>query len=245
MPRLPRQLEALDRMLNYIFCHRPDEFGLIPAEDGSLSLKQLLQALVKEPGWGFVRRHHLVEVAVLSQPPRFELAGERLRCLSPGPAQLRRPPGEPPPALLYLAIPPKVHPRVWEQGLKPPPEQELVLASTPETALKLGRRRAPDPVLITIAAQAAAKSGINFQGYGEELFLAPGLPRDFLQMRPPPQTPEKPQPEKGPRPSPTPGAVMLDLWQLGPKPPRPRGKKGEPAWKSGTRALRKKRRSER
>lgn len=246
MPQLPRQLEALERMLTYILCHRPDEFGLVLAPDGSLSLKQLLQALIAEPGWGFVRRHHLEQVVALGQPPRFELAGERLRGLAPGPAQLRRTPGEAPPALLYLAVPPKAHPRVWEQGLKPPPDQELILAATPETALKLGRRRAPEPVLITIQAQAAAKRGIKFQGYGEGLFLAPALPRDFLQMRPPPQAPEKPKAEKAPAPLPTPGGFTLELSHLLQKAGnKAKGKKPEPAWKSGARALRKKRRQER
>ena len=117
----------------------------------------------------------------------------------------------------------------------------MVLAATPELAKKLGRRRAPDPVMVTVQAQAAARRGLSFTGYGEGLYLAPALPRDLLQLPPPPQAPEKPKPEK-PRPqAPTPGSFILDLpGMLQPAArPRSKSKKAEPDWKAGTRALRK------
>lgn len=245
MSRLPRQLEALARLLTYMLCHRPDEFGLVLSEEGFISIKQVLQVLGAEPGWGFVRRHHLEEVAALSQPPRLEVKGEQIRGLIPGPARLRRPPGVAPPSLLYATIPPKAQGRVWEEGLRPPPGQELVLATTPELALRLGRRRSPEPVLVTVQAQAAARSGLIFTGYGEELFLAPALPREFLQLPPPPEGREKPKPERPPRPLPAPGALILDIPGILRETPKFRSKKGEPAWKAGARSLRKKRRGDR
>jgi putative RNA 2'-phosphotransferase len=238
--KLPRQLEALARMLTYMLGHHPDEFGLVLAADGSIPLKRLQQALIREPGWGFVRRHHLDQVVSLMQPPAFEVVDEHIRCLKPGPAP-RRQPGTAPPPLLYLAIPPKSHERVWQEGLKAAAGQELVLARTKETALKLGKRRAPDPILITIQAQAAVKSGLSFTGYGEELWLALALPRDFLQMPaplPPSVQPAAVKPAAAP---PTPGTFRVDLSQPTGKPARPRGKKEEPAWKIGARALRKQR----
>lgn len=241
MSRLPRQLEGLARMLTYILCHRPDEFGLVLSGDGFVPVKHLLQTLTAEPGWGFVRRHHLDQVVGLISPPAFEIAAEQIRALHPKPAQLRRPAGEPPPALLYVAIPPKAHARVWEEGLKPPPDRELVLATTKDTAIKLGRRRTRDPIVVIVQAQAAASRGIALLGYGEGLFLAPALPRDLLQLPAPPQVPDKPKPEK-PRP-PTPGTFFPDLpgmFQPAPK-HKGKGKKDEPAWKAGTRTLRKER----
>ena len=241
MSRLPRQLESLARMLTYILSHRPDEFGLVLSEEGFIPIKSLLQALGTEPGWGFVRRYHLDQLAGLMSPPAFEVEGERIRALTP--AQLRREPGEPPPALLYAAIPPKAHPKVWEEGLKPLPDRDLVLAATPEAARKLGRRRSPDPILVTVQAQAATRRGLSFTGYGEGLYLAPALPRDFLQLPPPPQAPEKPRPDKTRAQAPTPGSFALELPGMAPPAPKPRskGRKDEPAWKAGTRALRKQR----
>ena len=187
MTRLPRQLESLARMLTYILCHRPDEFGLVLSEEGFILLKHLLQTLVAEPGWGFVRRHHLDQLVGLISPPAFEIVAEQIRALTPEPARLRREPGEPPPALLYVAIPPKVHPKVWEEGLKTPPDRDLVLTTTKDAAVKLGRRRAPHPILVIVQAQAADRRGLRFIGYGEGLYLAPALPRDLLQLPPHPR----------------------------------------------------------
>ena len=241
MARLPKQLESLARMLTYILSHRPDEFGLVLSEEGFIPIKHLLQALAAEPGWGFVRGYHLDQLAGLMSPPAFEVVEDRIRAIEP--AQLRREPGEVPPALLYAAIPPKAHARVWEEGLKTPPSQELVLAATPELAKKLGRRRSPDPIMVTVQAQVAARRGVSFIGYGEGLYLAPALPRDLLQLPTPPQAVDKPKVEK-PRPTaPTPGSFALDLPGMLPPAPKPRskGKKAEPDWKAGTRALRKQR----
>ena len=65
----------------------------------------------------------------------------------------------------------------------------------------------------------------------------------MLQLPPPPQAPEKPKAEK-PRPqAPTPGSFALELPGMAPPgaKPRSKGKRDEPAWKAGTRALRKQR----
>jgi len=43
MPRLPRELENLARMLAYMLGRRPDEFGLVLAEGGWMAVKPLLQ----------------------------------------------------------------------------------------------------------------------------------------------------------------------------------------------------------
>jgi len=243
MTRLPRQLEDLAKILTYLLCHRPDEFGVVLDPEGFVPLKRLLQALAAEPGWGHVRRHHLEQLAGLLHPPRFEIVEDRIRSLVPGPADLRRS-GEEPPVLLYIAIPPKAHEPVFASGLNAPRGQEVLLADTPELALKLGRRRSPDPVLVTVQAQAAVRTGVTLQRYGEHLYLTLEVPRKFLQLAPPPPKPEKPKPEKAPPPRPLPGTVTLDLQDFLETPTRgkAKGKKDEPAWKSGARALRRQRR---
>lgn len=244
MSRLPRQLENISRMLTYILCHRPDEFGVVLDEDGFIPIKRLLAALAAEPGWGRVRRHHLEQLAGLVKPPPFEIVEDQIRGLTPGPAQLRRPPGEPPPTLLYVGVPPKAHAAVAEHGLKPPPGQELVLAADSVAAMKLARRRSPDPILIIVQARAAAQAGVVFQGYGEGLFLAPATPREYLQVPPLPKEPEKPKlkpkPAKPEIPLPPPGALAVDFSEMMKKAGKMSRKKDEPAWKIATRKERRK-----
>lgn len=244
MPSLLRQLETLARTLTYVLGHRPDEFGLVLDEAGFAPTKKLLAALAGEPGLAWVRRRHLEELAVLLSPPRFEVAGERIRSLEPGPPQLRRP-GEAPPTFLYAAVAPKAHARVWEEGLKAPAGEELTLCRTPELARKLGRRRAPDPVPVRIQAQAAARKGVVFTAYGEELFLTAAVPRVFLELSAPPKVPEKPKPEKPAGPPPLPGELRLDLPAFLREAPKPKSRRADqPGWKTATRKERRKRRPE-
>jgi putative RNA 2'-phosphotransferase len=242
MPRLPRELESLARMLAYMLGHRPDEFGLVLEAGGWVPVKQLLQTLHAEPGFGRARREDLERLAALTSPPALEVTGERVRSLKPPPPELRRDPGGVPPSSLYLAIAPKIHTLVWEEGIKPLPGRELVLARQPDLALRLGKRRAQDPIPVTVAAQAAARAGVFFQAYGEELYLtAAAIPREFLTLPGPPK--EVPPPKAAPKPKTptTPGALFLDLPQmLSGKPERGR-KRDEAEWKKGARALRKKR----
>jgi len=243
MPRLPRELETLARMLAYMLGRRPDEFGLVLEEGGWMQIKKLLQSLHEEPGFTRVRREDLERLAALISPPPLEISGERVRSLAPPSPELRRDLEASPPSLLYLAIPPKIHALVWEQGLKPAGSREIVLARQPEMALRLGKRRDNEPILVTIQATAAARAGISFQAYGEELFLSPtGIPREFLQVPPLPKEAPSSRPAAKPKAHPAPGALLLDLPQMLAGKPAQGKTRDEAAWKKGARALRKKRR---
>ncbi len=240
--QLPPHLANLARALRYVLGHRPDEVGLVLDEAGFVPVKRLLAALAGELGLAWVRRQHLEELAALQRPVALELAGDRVRSLIPPPPKLRRP-EEPVPVYLYLAIPPKSHARVWEEGLKAPPGEELILARTPEMALKVGRRRAPVPVPVTVQAQAAARKGVGFTAYGGELFLAREVPRRFLELSAPPPVPETARPPKPAGPPPVPGELRVDLAALLQEAPKPKGKRrDEPAWKTAARKERRKRR---
>ena len=59
MRQRQQRQESLAKLLSYILCRRPDEFGLVLDDAGRLPVKELLWALVQEEGWGYVRRSHL------------------------------------------------------------------------------------------------------------------------------------------------------------------------------------------
>ena len=73
------RLLSLGKLMAYMLRHRPDEFGLVPDEEGFISLKELQQAINEEDGWGFVRRSHILEVVYQGDRERFEIKGDRIR----------------------------------------------------------------------------------------------------------------------------------------------------------------------
>ena len=248
MNKPQQRLESLARMLTYILSHRPDEFGLVLDAHGWLSIKELLRALSEEPGWGFVRRSHLQDAVYLLTPRRFEIAENLIRSLPANAALCRATESEWPPALLYRAITRKSHPVVAQQGLRPPPDGQLILARNVEMAQRIGHRRDPQAVLVTVQAPAAAAAGTQFYRYGEELFLTTAIPPNFLQIPPcPKEEPKKPASkpsvsEELGHSTAIPGSVLLDI-QGKPlnRSKEPRRKKG-PEWKEQARRERRQRR---
>ncbi len=243
--RQPQQRrESLAKLLDYILCRRPDEFGLVLDSQGRLAIKELLRALAQEEGWAYVRRSHLEEVVNLLRPGALAMDQSHIWAVQPGPADLRA--AEPvwPPPLLYRAITAKSHEVVATRGLQPHDERELVLAADPEVARRLGRRRDPQAVLVTIQAQRAATQGAQFFPYGDQLYLSGAIAPEFLQLPPAPKKPAaKPAPEKQPPEPPTPGSILLDIQGQPVKPWKEKGRKKEPAWKEAARQQRRRRKS--
>jgi putative RNA 2'-phosphotransferase len=242
MRQRQQRQESLARLINYILCRRPDEFGLVLDENGRLPVKELLWALTQEEGWGYVRRSHLEEVVNLVSPGAFELDQTHIRALQPGPANLRSREAAWPPPLLYRAITAKSHEVVAERGLQPQAGGELVLAANPEMARRLGQRRDPQAVMVVIQAQNAAKKGLEFFPYGEGLYLRGAIGPEYLQLPPAPKKPAtKPAPVEKPAPAPpTPGSVWLDIQGQPAKPWKEKGRKKGPAWKEGAKEQRQK-----
>ncbi len=235
--------ERLSKLLSYILRHRPDEYGLVLDPEGYVSIKDLLQALHEEEGWSFVRRDHLQELALTSDRARFEMGDNRIRA-SYGhslPVFIRYERVEPP-KILYHATRRRTYPVILVQGLKPMGRQHVHLATTRELALRVGRRRDPDPVLMEIQALKAHHEGIPFYQANELIFLVDALAPQYLvgpplykiKMDKPPK--EKKEEEKVPLPF-----APDDLGLRPFLPPPPRRKKDKlPDWKRETRRWRRK-----
>jgi putative RNA 2'-phosphotransferase len=71
-----------------------------------------------------------------------------------------------------------------EHGLKPIGRQYVHLATTKELALRIGKRRDPEPVLVEIHALRAHQDGILFYQANELIFLVDSLPPQYLSGPP-------------------------------------------------------------
>ncbi|MCB9782336.1 MAG: hypothetical protein H6751_05170 [Candidatus Omnitrophica bacterium] len=86
----------------------------------------------------------------------------------------------PPPTLLYYGCRRKPYRVYSEKGIEPTDGREIVLARTPEMALRIGNRRDPKPILVEINTEIAASQGAHFLSYGAQLFLVDRLPKDAM-----------------------------------------------------------------
>ena len=243
MPRLPRQLESLARMLTYILSHRPDEFGLVLSEEGFIPIKLLLQALGAEPGWGFVRRYHLDQLVGLMSPPAFEVDQERIRALTPQPASLRRDLGEPPLPCSTPPFPPRPTPGCGRRGSSRPRTGNSSWPRPRSWRTSWGAAGPRTPYWSPSRPRRRPGAASALQAMARVCTWLLPCPGNFSNCRPRPRPWKSPNRKNPGPPAPTPGSFTLDLPGMLPPAAKPRskGKKAEPDWKAGTRALRKQR----
>ena len=201
-------------MLQYVLGHHPDEFGLVPDEDGFVLKKELIQALHEEDGWTFVRESHLQPVSLEINKFGIEITDKMIR-IGPGFTKLvlGPRPESVPPSLLYFGARRKAYPSMLEHGLVPSRSPWVALYSEKDMALRVGQRRERQPILLTILAERAYQRGIRFFSLNEKVFLVEKLAPDLFsgpslpKEKPAPEK-KKPAPEK--KEPPTPGSFILD-----------------------------------
>lgn len=189
------RVENLTRFMIYILGHRPFEFGLVPDQEGFITYKELLWATHEESGWGYVREGHINEVLLGKDRTRFISKGNRIKTLERHWHLDLENPGQSLPGILFLPIRKKAHPHVMEKGLTPTGEGYLVLSSDRDMALRMGRRRDREPVLLEIQAIAAHEQGIPFHSFGG-LYLTHEIPARLISGPPLPKEVSRPSGKK-------------------------------------------------
>lgn len=240
----PRRQEhketSLLRMLTYALGVAPHELGLVPDPGGWVPVKDLVKALADEPDWRFVRESMVLEAATRLAPQDLETDGKLVRARDRRP--LERDWAADPPGHLYHGARRRAWPVIHEKGLIAPAGGALVLLATPEEALKLGRRRDHEALLITVQARKAQGQGVLFSLLGGRLWLCDRLPADCLlgppvqddQPQKKPQKPKPPPPPAGmpslPSPEAMPGSFLLNTEDTQ-KPYKRKGLKKDIEWK--------------
>ena len=207
----PRSVDRLAKFLDYALGRRPDEFGLIPDEEGFVWIRTLLKAVNEEEGWGWVRQASLNEVAVSPADPPVEIVSGRIR--SADRSRLpRRAPAMEMPKLLYVCVRSKAHPVVVKHGVSPlGGGDSVVMSSDPELARRLGRRIDAEPVLLTVHTDRCVAAGLIVDRFGEALFLVDALPPDCFSAPPLPKEKEEAKKPAAPARPATPGSFFLDM----------------------------------
>lgn len=175
--------EQLCQLMVYVLGYRPDEFGLVPDPYGFVSYKELRQALHEEPGWGYVRQGHFNEILMGSDRSLFQWDDKRIKVRKRSWQMDLENPLVELPKILFVAVRRRAHPHALEKGLRSNEDKYLTLASEKEMALRIGRRRDQNPVLLEVMALQAENKGIPFYAFGQ-LFLAKEVPANYIKGPP-------------------------------------------------------------
>ena len=207
-------MAKLSKFLAYILGRRPDEFGLLPDDQGYVKVKELIKALGEESGWRHVRMNHIHEAAHAVATPTVQLEGSRIRAVERS-RLIAAHIAETPPTLVYFPIRRRAYPVVHQKGVRRhDPNERIVMAETLDMATRLGHRIDPSPIILTVNTVLSRNSGATWWRFGERLFLTDLLPVGCFSGPPLPK--DRPGPHNTPsRPAPvapkTPGSYLVDL----------------------------------
>lgn len=182
-------LGRLSRTISHALRHAPWLYELELDDEGWVSVEALLDALRRHRrDWRRLTRDDLTRMMEASSKRRFELApdragGGRIRALYGHslPGKLQRTPAAPP-DVLFHGTAPDVFGEIEAEGLKPMSRQYVHLSVDKPTALEVGRRKAPRPVILTIRAADAHGDGIAFYQGNEHVWLADHVPPRYIRF---------------------------------------------------------------
>lgn len=207
-----RSPKEIAKFLSYVLGRRPDEFGLVPDENGYVKIKELIKAVCEENGWKSFRKASIQEVLLTVEEPPIEVDDNRIRAKIRDKIVIPQD-VEQPPKLLFTCVRRKAHPFVIENGIRPMGHDYILLSSDETLAKRIGERIDRPPVMLTVQTQACLDHGVSFKKIGECLFLAAYIPPVCFSAPPLPK--EKPEAKKK---EPTPvepprhaGSIILDV----------------------------------
>lgn len=179
---MPRDFIQISRMVSHALRHEPWLYELELDADGWAEVEAVLAALREERAeWRDLSVDDLAAMIRHSSKQRHEMADGRIRALYGHslPGKLRRTPASPPVKLFHGTAPAAVA-KIRVDGLLPMRRQYVHLSVDHETAIAVGRRKAPVPVILRVDAAAAARAGIAFYAGNDKVWLADRVPARFI-----------------------------------------------------------------
>lgn len=174
----------LSRTVSHALRHEPGAYGLTLDAQGWVGIADLLRALrERDAQWATLSEADLREMVSNSVKVRHEIEGDRIRALygHSTPKPLAREPNHPP-SFLFHGTSPVAAEEIRAQGLKPMSRQNVHLSVDAETALQVGRRKSPSPVILRIAAEQASQNGVQFYQGNDSVWLADHVPAEFISL---------------------------------------------------------------
>ena len=214
----------LAKILQYILGRRPDEFGLLPDDQGYVRVKELIKVLHEEK-WHHVRPGHLETLPLQVPKAGIEMAPNLIRAQArdrlPALAAAADLPKQ-----LFAGIRRKAYQTTLRDGLVPQTDpRHVLLFADRALAARVARRRDAEPVIVTVQTTVAQRAGIDFMRFGDSIYLAPRIPANCCRL---PRQPKRAVVERSAKETPpvqappTPGSYTVDWERLDEKagPPR-------------------------
>jgi putative RNA 2'-phosphotransferase len=173
----------LSRAVSHALRHEPWLYELELDEAGWVPVQSLVEALRVERGWSSLTVADVEAMVAGASKQRHEIRDGRIRALYGHslPGRIDRVPAAPPVELFHGTSPAAAE-AIRVDGLHPMGRQFVHLSVDRDTARAVGARKAPEPVILAVAAREAAEVGVAFYVGNEKVWLADSVPARFVEV---------------------------------------------------------------
>ena len=173
----------LSRLVSHALRHEPWLYELELDQQGWVPLVALVEALRLERGWSSLTVADVDAMVASASKQRHEIRDQRIRALYGHslPSRIERVPAAPP-AELFHGTSLAAAKMIRVEGLRPMGRQFVHLSVDRATAEAVGARKAPEPVILAVAAREASAAEVAFYVGNERVWLADLIPAEFITI---------------------------------------------------------------
>jgi len=175
----------LSKFLSFILRHHPEKYNIKLDDEGYASLKDVLAVLNNRFKSQEITTNTLKEMIKKSGEKRFEIRDNKIRAyyghsiekkIDIPELQENEYPKE-----LYHGTTQNAFRKIKNEGIKKKGRQYVHLSKDIKTAIKVGKRRTKNPLILRIDMDKAKKEEINFYKSGD-VFLADYIPAQCISL---------------------------------------------------------------
>lgn len=173
--------QELSKEVSYALRHAPWEYGLELDENGSVGIEDFINALRLDLRWKSITEIDLKKMIEVSDKKRHEINNGRIRALYGHtlPRKILNIQSIPP-SILYHGTSQHSAKQIILEGLKPMSRQYVHLSTDCETAVRVGKRRDLNPVVLYVYAEKASDAGVRFFKVDNFVWLADYVPPNYI-----------------------------------------------------------------
>ncbi|MBQ7266491.1 MAG: RNA 2'-phosphotransferase [Firmicutes bacterium] len=174
----------LSKEISYALRHAPWEYELELDSEGFVPIQQLIEAINESGNYNRpITKSDLEHIIETSEKKRHEIQNDSIRALYGHTVSTHIKKNQiKPPDILYHGTSHKAFEQIMSNGLKPMKRQYVHLSVDTDTAIRVGKRRDIDPIILKINAAKAYQEGIVFYEGNDKVILADFVPTKYIAV---------------------------------------------------------------
>jgi putative RNA 2'-phosphotransferase len=171
---MKRKYVKLSKKMSLALRHNPGLFNITLDDQGWTDMGPFTEAMeCTLEDIAFIQRN--------SEKQRFDVQPNRIRAFYGHSKVDIRPIAEPPPEFLYHGTTPDTARAIVRGHFKPMKRKYVHWSTDFDTAVMVGKRRCPDPIILRIRANDIHNYGYRFYHGNEDIWMSEKIPGSFAQ----------------------------------------------------------------